>query len=169
MINHTDDVSSRIRLDRATGALSDGSTRYVMIRADGLMGAFIGTAARGSLTALRESVYRHGRKSLMHYQSEHGSDPAVLMATAAHMAATLGWGVWVFSRPGPTELKLTVHNSPFAEAVGASEVPLCAPILGMTRAVGELVLGGAVDARERECAACGAVNCEFAVFLATPT
>jgi uncharacterized protein len=163
MTEPTPDAYSRIGLDLATGTLSDGAIRYVTIRADGLMGAFVGTAVKGSLTALCESVYRHGRDSLVQYQSEHGNDPTVLMATVAHVAATLGWGAWVFTRAGPKELKLTVHNSPFAEAAGASEVPLCAPILGMMRAVGELVLGGAVHAQERECAACGAVNCEFVV------
>jgi hypothetical protein len=119
MINPIDDVSSRIRLDLATGTLSDGAIRYVLIRADGLMGAFIGTGASGSLVALYESVYRHGQNSLRHYQSEHGTDPTVLMATVAHVAATLGWGAWVFTRPGPKELRLTVHNSPLAAAVGA--------------------------------------------------
>lgn len=155
------DTSSRIRLDTATGTLSDGAIRYVMIRADGLMGAFEGPNAPAGLAALCESVYQHGRNSLIQYQREHGGDPATLMATVASVAAQLGWGAWAVTRPSHGEVKVIVRHSPFAEAAGSSEVPLCAPILGMVRAVGELVLGTEVCTREQRCMACGACRCEF--------
>jgi predicted hydrocarbon binding protein len=161
MSDANQDTSSRIRLDTATGTLSDGAIRYVMIRADGLMGAFVGSAAHAGLAALCESVYQHGRNSLIHYQREHGRDPAALMATVARVAAQLGWGAWEVTRPSHGEVKAIVRHSPFAEAAAPSEVPSCAPILGMVRAVGELVLGTEVRTCEQQCVACGASRCEF--------
>ncbi len=161
MTDRNEDSPSRIRLDAVTGTLSDGAIRYVMIRADGLMGAFLRSGAPAALPSLCASVYTHGKHSLMQYQREHGTDPATLMATVARVAAQLGWGAWDVRRPSLNELKIIVRHSPFAEAAGQSEVPVCAPILGMVRAMGELVLGGEVHAREYTCGACGGSNCEF--------
>jgi hypothetical protein len=158
---------SRIRSDVSLGALSDGPVRYVLIRADGLMGAFTGPGQRVELASLCESVYQHGRKSLIQYQKEHGTDPGLMIAVVTQMAATLGWGVWHLRRLRADELALSVQNSPFAGAVGTSEIPVCAPVLGIVRAAGEILMNGAVRAIEHQCAACGADRCEFSVRLAT--
>ncbi len=166
MSSANEDTTSGIRLDLTTGTLSDGAIRYVMIRADGLMGAFGDPSAHAGLAGLCESVYQHGRNSLIQYQREHGSDPATLMATVARVAVQLGWGVWEVTRPSQVEVKVIVRHSPFAEAGGRSEVPLCAPILGMVRALGELVLGTQVHTCEQLCVACGAVRCEFSAKVA---
>lgn len=164
--NLSENLSSRIRSDVSTGTLTDGPVRYVLIRADGLMGAFTGPGQRAELAALSESVYQHGRKSLIQYQREHGTDPGLLIAVVTQMAATLGWGVWRFRRVKVHELVLSVQNSPFSAAVGTSETPVCAPVLGIVRAAGEILMNAPVRALEEQCAACGAGRCEFSVKLA---
>lgn len=62
-----------IELDPLQGSWTDGDIRYVMIRADGLMGAFGKDGAE--LIALERSVYAHGRQSLLRYQAG-SADPA---------------------------------------------------------------------------------------------
>lgn len=168
LVSHPiEEISARIRFDAARGALTDGDIRYVLIRADGLMRAFAGPAAPASLSALGDSVYRHGRQSLLKYRSEIGPDPAPLLAAVRSISAVLGWGTWTFARSGAHELRLTVQNSPFAAGMGVCDVAACAPILGMLRAAAELVLGEAVLAREDACVACGADCCAFSARLAT--
>ena len=147
-----------IKLDEATGAWRDEDIRYVLIRADGLMSAF--RDRPDGLAALAQSIYIHGRKSLIRYQTK-SPDPTVILATVAGVASFLGWGVWSFSRDD-RGLALIVRNSPFAAAGPSSSTAACAPILGMFRAVSELILHQPVTALEHACAASGAASqCEF--------
>jgi predicted hydrocarbon binding protein len=87
----------------------------------------------------------------------------ILDGPVAAVASFLGWGVWRFGRDDGG-LALTVHNSPFAAASPLSPTAASAPILGMFRAVSELVLRQPVTVLEHACAATGAVpQCEFRV------
>lgn len=147
-----------IKPDMLQGAWTDGDIRYVMIRADGLMGAFQNRPE--DLAALEQSIYTHGRKSLLRYQSV-SLDSASLLATVTQVASFLGWGIWQFTTPDATHLRLSVRNSPFAILNPPGPTGACAPILGMFRAVCEVVLRQPIQAREYACAASGAACCEF--------
>jgi uncharacterized protein len=154
-------VADRIQVDAAAGALHDGAVRYVLIRADSLMSAFAGVPGSVGLQALRESVYRHGRHSVLRYQADQPGDAEVMVATVQQMAARLGWGVWAIERSGGDECTLTVRNSPFAHAAGRSAQPVCAPTLGLFHALSEVLLGTKANAAERDCIACGGSACVF--------
>jgi predicted hydrocarbon binding protein len=144
------------------GSIRHGDIRYVLIRADGLMGAFNGDGSE-RLQDLSESVYLHGRHSLARYYADCGGDIEATIKAIESRAAQMGWGRWKIVRSHPQRLTLTVDNSPFA--IGRSVHPQCAPAAGMFRAVAELALGGPVYLLETRCVACGAQTCEFQASL----
>ncbi len=149
-----------MREDPERGEISEGDARYLIIRADSLMGLFrrLADPARGvALHAFADSLAEHGGRSAARYDA---GDHDRLLATIPRKAGELGWGVWSLQRSGDA-LELTVENSPFAHGYGAADAPVCAPITGMLRAVAALVLGGATASREDACVAAGATVCRF--------
>ncbi len=144
MASHAPSLAERLRHDLEQGQILDQDRRYLMLRADVLMGLFaeLEPAPRAqALRALGRSVQRHGAGSVQAYArllagGTEGAAPSApsapsasslsrasvesaaaraLLGDMAAAAATLGWGVWEFE-PDGTGLRLTVRNSPFAAA-----------------------------------------------------
>ena len=159
-----DDFKSRLTLIEDTGTWMDQNRRYLLIRPDGLMGMFRLLPPQERLMAfeaLARSITQQGGDSARAYLAMGGTGEA-LLRTITETAPQLGWGCWTFSRLG-TSLTLAVVNSPFAAGYGPSDQPVCYPIIGMLRAVGEMVLQGPVSVSETECASMGAARCLFSV------
>jgi len=153
--------------DTANGAVLDATRRYVLLRADVLMGVFAelpASAGDAALRAFGRSVATHGADSLRAYAAEVGVDATSLQRTVESAAASLGWGRWTLARDGAT-LGLEVRNSPFAAAAAPSPRPVCAAIAGMLEALAAIVLGAGASARETACAASGAPCCRFSASL----
>ncbi|MEQ9640943.1 MAG: 4-vinyl reductase [Alphaproteobacteria bacterium] len=151
------------RLERKEGGLYDGEVRYVMLRADVLMLAMAQMGEAG-FEAFADAVAKGGKHSVTKYRSHGVTDPLKLLQMLEETASHLGWGRWSLARPRETTLRLTVNHSPFVHGHGDSETPVCAPIIGMLRATGSLVLNGdgIVHAEESECAAVsGGDACRF--------
>lgn len=175
-------LAQRLRHDLEQGRILDQGRRYLMLRADVLMGLFaeLGPAARAqALRALGRSVQRHGAGSVQAYARLLGGgaegaappDPSTvspsrvsaaspaaqaLLGDMAAAAATLGWGVWDFE-PDGTGLRLTVRNSPFAAAardLGLHGEPVCHAIAGMAAALGRALWSAPAEVTE-SCAAQG--------------
>ncbi len=162
-------LGDRLRLDAGRGAWLDQDRRYVLMRADALMGLFaeLPVGARSAaLDALARSVLRHGGASVAAYHAMDG-DRDGLMRVVADTAAQLGWGVWTFARDD-TGLRLAVENSPFAAGFGASDTPVCHAIKGLLQAVSETVMKAPTHVTEVVCAATGAPCCRFEALAATP-
>lgn len=143
-------------------------TDYVSLRADTLMGMFrrLPQPLRAqALAALADSTFEHGGDSARRTLENAAGNAAALLGKIEQAAAELGWGTWRFGERGATRLALEVSGSPFAQGYGAGPEAVCAPITGMLRAVAELALGGACEAREIECRACGAAACRFEASL----
>ncbi len=160
----------RLVFDAARGEYRDGDIRYLMLRPDALMGLFAELPAAmrdAALAAFARSITRFGGRSARSYQAAGAADADALLATIAATAPQLGWGIWDLARDA-AGLALTVRNSPFAAGAGPSPGPVCAPIVGMLRAVGGMVLDGEAAAHETECAAAGAPCCRFTVRRAAP-
>jgi predicted hydrocarbon binding protein len=157
----------RLVFDLDNGELRDGELRYLMLRADALMGLFKQLpedARQAALASLGRSVLTHGGNSARTYLERSGADPSSLCAIISGTAPQLGWGVWRFGPDQADALTLEVTNSPFVAGYGTSSHPLCAPIVGMLEAVGGLVLSGPVTAEETGCAAVtGGEACHFTV------
>lgn len=156
-------LHQRLLFDTGQGQVLDQTRRYLLLRADVLMGLFaeLPEAARAeALRALGRSVTRHGGDSVRAYAAQPGVTPAVLLQTMADSAGSLGWGRWEFAplpaagaAPASSGLALQVHNSPFAAAATFGEQPACHAIAGMLEAVGAALSGGPCEAREVRCAA----------------
>ena len=161
---------ARLAYDHAAGEYRDGALRYMLIRPEALMGliAELPEAARpAAFEAFARALHRVGGGSARTYRAAGAATPEALLATIAATAPQLGWGRWEIARDG-AGLTVTVRNSPFAAGAGPAPGPVCAPIRGMLRAVGEMALGTPVVTEETECAAAGAPCCRFAVTPAAP-
>ena len=173
-------LHERLVFDTERGAGLDGPRRYVLMRADVLMGVFAnldGEARTAALDALRRSVAEHGSDSVRVYREAVA--PQALPALMEATAASLGWGRWQFdaddlasvhphadANPAAApRLRLAVADSPFAAAAPHGSVA-CHAIAGMLEAVGGAIFDAPVDARETHCAAQGGdAVCRF---VATP-
>jgi hypothetical protein len=156
-------LRERLHWSADDGAVRDGPRRYLMMRPDVLMGMLrrLPPEARSqAMSAFADSVAEHGTDSIRAYFRQVGEDPSALLAATVGAAADLGWGRWRFE-PGRDRLGLAVDASPFAEGFGAADVPACAPIAGMLRAVATVSTGIECEVRELRCVACGAPRCEF--------
>ena len=152
----------RLTLDEANGAWYDADRRYVMVRADVLMGLFreLPAAARlAALDAFARSVAVNGAGSARAYRETVG-DGDRLLAVIAETAPQLGWGRWSFG-PERDVLRLEVVNSPFASGHGPADAPVCHPIKGMLLTVASIVLKAPAQVREVACTAAGAAACRF--------
>src|SRR5690242_7237809 len=135
-------LHERLVFDSARGAVLDGPRRYVLMRADVLMGLFAnldGDARDAALDALGRSVAEHGADSVRAYRDAVGVEALPSMMEGA--AASLGWGRWRFDAGDPVaagdvaaagvrSLHLTVADSPFA-AEAPRGVAACHAIAGM--------------------------------------
>jgi len=151
-------LHERLNFDTARGQVLDADRRYVLLRADVLMGMFAflpQPASSQALLALARSVATHGSDSVRAY--DDSADPASLQLfdVVAQGASSLGWGVWDFEL-GRRSCRLKVRNSPFAAAFRKMRAPACAPIAGMMQAVCSHVWKQDCAAIELECSACAA-------------
>ncbi|KGD90169.1 hypothetical protein JL37_19590 [Achromobacter sp. RTa] len=156
-------LQQRLQWDQDSGAILDADRRYVMLRADVLMGLFAGLppAQRAqALDSLQASVRAHGGASARAYRAGGAAADAFLQVMA-ESAADLGWGIWRFESGDAAALTLAVRNSPFAMAASTRDRPVCHAITGMLEAVSALVAGEPRTFRETRCASMGAPCCVF--------
>jgi len=168
-------LHERLAFDVSQGQVLDANRRYVLMRADVLMGMFgfmPEPMSRQALAALARSVEVHGSDSVRAYDNSADPSGLQLFDAVAQGASSLGWGVWKFD-PAPGIVRLTVRNSPFAAAARAVGAPACAPIVGMMQAVCSHVWKAKCVAVEIECSACAAQGYAprqpLCVFEASPT
>jgi len=157
-------LRQRLTWDQPSGAILDADRRYVMLRADVLMGMFASLPPEQrtqALESLQASVRHHGGASARAYHANGASDVASFLQVMADSAADLGWGAWRFGAGDAATPTLTVQDSPFATASMGSDRPVCHAITGMLEAVSALVTGEPKTFRETRCASMGAPCCEF--------
>ncbi|HTJ07441.1 MAG TPA: 4-vinyl reductase [Caldimonas sp.] len=159
-------LHERLVFDVARGAVRDADRRYVLLRADVLMGVFAqleGEARDAALAAFARSVAEHGAASVRAYRDAVGTDE--LPQAMERAAASLGWGRWRIDAARVHEaspsLALEVENSPFAAAAPRGSARACHGIAGMLEALAAALWSGAADARETRCAAQGGATCSF--------
>lgn len=167
MADGTLKLHERLTFDLAAGQVLDGPRRYVLMRADVLMGTFDelpGPAREEALQALARSVARQGGQSVRAYLEELG--PQRLLQAMEAGSASLGWGAWQL-RGEPGALHLSVRNSPFATATRRRDGPACHAIAGMLGAVATALWSTPAQARELQCACTGAAASTRCTFVAT--
>ena len=154
-------LHQRLHFDTARGQVLDESRRYVLLRADVLMGTFdaLPDAARNeALRAFGRSVATYGADSIRAYAAANGTE--ALPAVMERAAASLGWGRWKLDMERDA-LRLRVDNSPFAAASTRRSGPACHAIAGMLEGLAGVLWNGAVSAIETACAAQHGDACHF--------
>jgi len=155
----TPPLHERLRFDTEHGAVFDATRRYVLLRADVLMGLFDELAEPARSDALRafgRAVARQGADSVRAYVATSGTD--ALMQTMQEAAASLGWGRWQLAGGGERDedlpsLRLAVDNSPFAAAAVPSTGPVCHAIAGMLEAIASALWQRPAIVHETRCRA----------------
>lgn len=149
-------LHERLRFDTARGEVLDDDRRYVLLRADVLMGLFASLPAdtcRQALEAFGASAFAQGSASVRAYaQTLPAGEAQTLFQVVGDGASSLGWGVWRYEH-GPDGSRLLVHNSPFARHAPVGATPCCTPIAGIFRAVCEQAWGQTAIVQESSCAA----------------
>ncbi|GAA5092177.1 hypothetical protein [Paenalcaligenes hermetiae] len=148
------DLIERMIWDTKNGQILDEERRYVMLRADVLMGIFnqLPDAERQqALHSFMNSVKAHGSNSVAAYWLAINKNPQVLLDTMIRISAQLGWGAWQICKYTPQELTIEVINSPFAKASIVSQTPVCTPILGIMESMGSFIFNGPVQVLEHFC------------------
>src|SRR5207245_2937575 len=73
----------------------------------------------------------------------------------------IGWGDFALERLTPTELNVSVGDSPFARVYGRAGAPVCHLTRGVLQTLASTVLEAPVAVEETACAAVGAERCRF--------
>ncbi|PTQ75323.1 V4R domain-containing protein [Celeribacter persicus] len=158
-------MSFRDRLSYApdAGTYHDGAMRYMFIKPEAVMGilhALPPELRPTVMEAMAESVFVNGGKSAQTYKAQGAEAAQALLDVIRETSGQLGWGHWTLTLTGAA-LTVEVENSPFAEGFGPSDIPVCAPIRGMLRAVSGMIFGTPCEVTETACAAMGATRCTF--------
>ena len=162
-------IIKRMNWNEAEGQILDQDRRYVLLRADVLMGVFDQLekeVERGkALEAFQRSVALHGLNSVEAYWDEIGHDADKLLNSMMSISAQLGWGVWSLSSRNDSSIKIEVVNSPFAMSTTVEGQTACYPIKGIMSAMGKLIFNSEVKVVEDQCAAQkqGDTSCFFTI------
>ena len=92
-------LKDRMRHDASHGAIYDADRRYIMMRADVLMGLLHQVPADhrpALLRAMADSVADNGGRSAQAYFQSLGGDARAFLDTMTSSSADVGWGVWRF-------------------------------------------------------------------------
>lgn len=153
-----------IKHDSVAGEITDDDIRYVLIRADVLMGVaheLQGVAPADFLVAFGKAAFRNAQGSFVKYRKEGRFLDRDGLAQTCTIAASLGWGRWTLRRPGDGTEVVEVANSPFAAGFGSSPEPVCTPIVGVLKALLVTMRGSAGSVLETACRSQGAPKCSF--------
>jgi predicted hydrocarbon binding protein len=142
-------------MESVEGKLLFRGTRYLLVRPETLVGF---QQATGDPEAVAAGGFEGGRRTAARL-AETLEGRAVLEAMAA-MGGDLGWGKFRVARFGPRDFEVEVFSSPFAEAHGLSDRPVCHLIRGVLQGVGATLWGRAA-AEELACTSTGAPACRF--------
>jgi predicted hydrocarbon binding protein len=142
------------------GRLLRGGARFLMIRPETLVG--LQRALEARLGAEADDVLVAGGRAGGHRATALlGGDTRARVEALLRMGAEIGWGHFVLERLTEHEFVVTVDDSPFVEAHGPAERPVCHLTRGVLLALAETLFGPPVAVRESACAATGARRCRF--------
>jgi uncharacterized protein len=148
-------------VDEGGGRLSVDGARYLLIRPETLAG----------LQKALEAALPEGAADILAAGGRAGGGKAAAALDGAarararrllHAGGAIGWGEFTLERLTASELVVSVRGSPFAEAYGRAERPVCHLTRGVLDALAAAVLPHPVLMVETACAATGAPACRFA-------
>jgi len=155
----TNAILAEIRDDGA-GRLTYRGARYLLIRPETL--AALQRALESALGgAAAECFVAGGRagggKATASFTGAGRERVEALLA----MGTRIGWGRFALEHHAAGEFIVTVTGSPFAEAYGGADAPVCHLTRGVLEALATAVLSGRPRVTETACVAMGAEACRF--------
>jgi predicted hydrocarbon binding protein len=150
------------------GRLTLKGVRYLLIRPETLM-AWYRTARERLGEAADDLVYQGGfeggRLSGERFRQVFGYTAEATVDFMAEMGGQIGWGRFevLECNPGGRRLEVRVMGSPFPDAFGPADHPVCHLIRGVLGGLGEGTFEGPAAAREVACRAMGDATCHFIV------
>lgn len=159
--------------DPREGALSYKGVRYLLIRPETLAGmqkALERDTGRMEFEALYEGGFAGGYLSSKNYKEMHGFSDRDVLEFMTKMGGDIGWGRFQVEQydPGEEVLKISVHSSPFAEAYGEADHPVCHLLRGIVAGMGTALFKRECSALETQCRAMGDDCCRFALTRMEP-
>lgn len=161
-------VLPRLSWNPESGAMELNGARYLLVRPATLVALLKAAEEMQGADAARAFFIAAGTAGGEQAATEYAKadpDPRTVAATMAKKGTGLGWGrlrVDVAEAQG-TELRFSSENSPFADAYGESDHPVCHFLTGALTGLGRVVLGAAAVGEETACSAMGAERCEFRI------
>ncbi len=155
----TNAVLAELRDDGA-GRLTYRGARYLLIRPEtlaALQQALESALGNGAAECFAAGGRAGGGKATASFTGAARERVEALVA----MGTRIGWGRFALERYARGELIVTVTGSPFAEAYGRADAPVCHLTRGVLEALASAVLSGRPRVVETACAATGAPACRF--------
>jgi uncharacterized protein len=150
--------------DDGAGALTVGGARYLLIRPETL--AALQKAAEAALgRRAADCLAAGGRAGGARAVAGLPGTGEERARRLVEMGGAIGWGRFALERFAADGLVVTVRRSPFAEAYGASAVPVCHLTRGVLESLATLTLGRPARVVESQCVATGADHCRFEAHL----
>ncbi|MBI3097247.1 MAG: hypothetical protein HYY93_03225 [Planctomycetes bacterium] len=151
-----------IDFDSSSGRVSIRGIRYLLIQPATLIGFQKAAEASGGQVAvwLEAGGRAGGRNSSAKMRTVSTLEGREFAQAYLDMGRDIGWGLFRVTRFDAASFEVEVAGSPFAEAYGPSDRPVCHFTRGVIAGLGD-TLFGAAECREEECAAAGAAECRF--------
>ncbi|NUN47736.1 MAG: hypothetical protein HUU15_02770 [Candidatus Brocadiae bacterium] len=151
-------------LDCVPGRITLNGARFLLVRPETLVGfqkaveREAGDVAKRCLMA--GGVDGGGRSARR--LCDGGLKGREVVEAMGRMGTQIGWGRFRVESYGDAGFVIAVESSPYAEAYGASQMPVCHFLAGVAQGIGEAVYGAATVS-EVSCASAGATACRFEV------
>jgi predicted hydrocarbon binding protein len=142
------------------GVFRLGDARFILIRPETLVGVHK-ALARTHGASVAESLAEGGRTGGARAVRGLRGSVEERATALAEMGSQLGWGTFTVESVTPTTFVIAVENSPFPEAHGSADAPVCHLIRGVFQALADDVFRHAVRIVESECVATGSRRCVF--------
>ncbi len=164
----TNEILTGLEYSEQEGALSYKGVRYLLIRPETVMGVFRALAVELPKEAgeiFYMGGFAGGKLSAEKYREVFGLSDREIVEFMMRMGGQLGWGRFELMSldADKKNLQVAVHNSPYAQGHGPSELPVCHFIRGVLAGLAEGVFGGPVESRETSCLAVNPGPCRFQI------
>jgi len=159
-------ILDEIVYDSEKGALNYKGVRYLLIRPEtlaGLQKSMEKASGKQAKKIIFQGGFEGGYLSAKKYKEIHKFSHKEILDFMVAMGSQIGWGSFELNQYDPVErsLKITVEDSPFAEAYGKSSKGVCHLIRGVVSGTASVVFGQDCVASEISCFAKGDRCCVF--------
>ncbi|MEE8449916.1 MAG: V4R domain-containing protein [Thermodesulfobacteriota bacterium] len=161
-------ILDNLEYDSQSGCISFKEVRYILVRPETIM-ALLSSLEEELGERAGQFFYQGGmsggRLSAQKYKQTLGLSEKGLVEFMISMGTQIGWGRFelVAFDMEKRMLEINVHNSPYAQAYGPSQRPVCHVIRGVLAGLAQGIFERPVQAGETGCLATGNNCCRFLV------